>query len=214
MSSVSKHLQYLDAMGIQVWQERVSPDESIIDDVNAVLGAQAIDQHHVSPGECQRGVGSQLREPLVFASGALDADWFIIGDIPSAQNEEHRRPFAGVEGRLLTDILHAMDVNNVNVYQTTSAKCNENHSAVMACRQYLFNQIKQVAPRVVLVFGEKPAQNLLQSTKGINELRGEKHTLDGLSSAVVVSHSLNDLMQFGSLKKQAWQDLQFAKCIF
>ncbi len=216
MSSTANRLKYLDAIGVQVWEERVTTAEPIAEDFNAPIAAQDLNQLYTQADACRRCEASQSRKQIVFGDGSVNVDWFIVGGFPAEQDEAQGQAFTGRHGHLLADMLSAIGVNKTATYQTTSVKCRahndeENAADMAACRQYLLRQIELVSPRAVLVLGEKAAQSLLGSKQTINELRGKVHILDGVTSAVIVSHSLNHLMQSGLSKMQTWQDLKLAK---
>ncbi|HIL92121.1 MAG TPA: uracil-DNA glycosylase [Cycloclasticus sp.] len=216
MSSTANRLKYLDAIGVQVWEERVAPEQAIAEDFNAPIVTQNLDQLFTQAEVCTRCEASQSRKQIVFSDGSAKADWFIVGEFPSQQDELQGRPFTEEHGRLLGDMLKAIGVSKAATYQAVSVKCRtqngeENDTGLIACRQYLLRQIALVSPSVILVLGEKSAQSLLDSKQTINELRGKVHALDGISSSVIISHSINHLMQSSASKKQTWQDLKLAK---
>ncbi|MEO1889522.1 MAG: uracil-DNA glycosylase [Cycloclasticus sp.] len=216
MSSTANRLKYLDAIGVQVWEERVAPAEPMAEDFKSPIVAQNLDQLFMQAEVCTRCEASQSRKQIVFSDGSTNADWFIVGEFPSQQDELQGQPFTEEHGRLLGDMFKAIGVSKAATYQTVSVKCRaqngeENDRDLIACRQYLLRQIELVSPSVILVLGEKAAQSLLGSKQTINELRGKIHALDGISSTVIISHSLNHLMRSSASKKQTWQDLTLAK---
>lgn len=76
--------------------------------------------------------------------------------------------------------------------------------------------IANIQPKMVVVMGEQAAQNLLQTTMAMAELRGVKHALSvgATSVSVVVSFSLTYLLQVAIDKRLAWQDMQLALKVF
>jgi DNA polymerase len=209
-------MKYLDAIGIQVWEERAPQTVQVLEDFNTPIEADDLAQLYAIVDACTHCEASHSRNKVVFNAGPAQADWMVVGGFPSQSDDMQGRPYTDVSGRLLDDMLLAIGVKRQAVYVTTSVKCHsadgqEPAANLLACRQYLIRQIELVQPSVVLVFGEQAAKSLLATSESMTELRGKLHVLDGISASIIVSQSLDDLLKTPLLKKQAWEDLTLAK---
>lgn len=104
---------------------------------------------------------------------------------------------------LLNELLTAMALNRERVL-------------VMMLDHDCMAAIANIQPEMVVVMGEQAAQNLLQTTTAIAELRGVKHALSvgAVNISVVVTFSLTYLLQVAIDKRLAWQDMQLALKVF
>jgi len=125
----STRLQYLEAMGIDVWVSRDSPpneqylivDEaghSVIDQAN--ITAEPIDDHWQVLQQqvelCHQCALSETRATTVFGEGDVNADWMLIGEAPGQTENLEGKPFLGQSGFLLTEMLRAIGLNRETAY--------------------------------------------------------------------------------------------------
>jgi uracil-DNA glycosylase len=219
-------LQYLQAMGVDVWQlrepdsvaslESVSPieqaeintessDESLIDEWS---------QLHREVSVCQHCQLCESRTQTVFGSGNQQADWMLIGEAPGQNEDREGLPFVGKAGQLLTEMIRALGLRREQVYIANVLKCrppaNRDPQAneVAACADYLHRQIELVKPKIILAVGRIAAQNLLKTQEPLARLRGVVHHLEDRPLIVIYhpAYLLRSLLE----KRKAWQDLQFA----
>lgn len=216
MTAPSRQIAYLDAMGIQVWHERAKQETSGLENLTSmVVKAQNLAELHALASDCQRCDAAKIREQVVFGDGSVQADWLIVGDFPSEQDELQQQPLTGDAARLLSEMLLAVGVKKSAVYITSSVKCRSANTAaenaeLSSCRAYLARQIELVNPLVIFVLGEKAAQSLLKSNDSLTALVGKVQTVDDISVPIVVSHHPRYLLQTPSAKRQAWADIQLA----
>ncbi len=113
---------------------------------------------------------------------------------------------------LLTKMLQAIEVDINNVFISSLLKCHvpDSHtilqSEVIACSQYLNQQIALIQPDILFVMGQTVAQYLLNSTADIDTLRTQQHEYAQLP--VLVSYAVNDLLINPAEKRKAWTDLK------
>lgn len=231
----STRLQYLEAMGIDVWVRRL-PHESDLDSSSLrvdnaeavpVLGdpipeaQDALKGWQVLQNEvavCRQCDLCESRTQTVFGSGNPAADWMIIGEAPGQSEDQQGLPFVGVAGQLLTEMLRAIGLSREEVFITNILKCrppnnrDPHKGEVAACHPYLVRQIEAIKPKIILAVGRIAAQNLLNSDKAIGQLRGQVHDLNGIPLVVVYhpAYLLRSLLE----KRKAWQDLQLAMATY
>lgn len=215
-----RQLEYLDAMGVQVWQERGEHETQPPDAEDANLGieTESLAELHTLATNCQRCDASATRKQVVFGDGPAQADWLIVGDCPSEEDDLQGQPFTGNAARLLSEMLLAIGIKESASYITNSVKCyavsaDSDQAALSSCRPYLLRQIELVNPAVILVLGEQAAQSLLKSDGKFATLIGKAQRADDISPLIVVSHHPRYLLESPFAKRQAWDAMQLASNI-
>ncbi|MCS3806332.1 DNA polymerase [Chromobacterium alkanivorans] len=161
----------------------------------------------------------QTRTQTVFGRGNKQARWLLIGEAPGEQEDRQGQPFVGRAGQLLDNMLAATGLDrDRDVYIANVLKCrppgNRNPSGdeIAACQNYLIQQIRHIQPTLILALGRFAAQTLLQTEKGIGQLRGKLHSYQEIP--LIVSYHPAYLLRNQPDKHKAWQDLVFAKNTF
>lgn len=149
--SKATRLQYLQAMGIDVWiprvnsaansvqpeaveQNRVKKDVVEATESAGVTSVEKTDyfiqnmvkkwqelEHEVA--ECQQCSLCQTRTQTVFGSGNINADWMLIGEAPGQSEDREGLPFVGRAGQLLTEMIRALGLAREQVYIANILKC-------------------------------------------------------------------------------------------
>ncbi|MCK9395328.1 MAG: uracil-DNA glycosylase [Methylobacter sp.] len=214
-------LQYLEAMGIDVWVPRFSANHEPASAPDAIADSappsELIDswealQAEVAP--CTQCGLCETRTQTVFGSGNKNADWMIIGEGPGQNEDLQGLPFVGKAGLLLTEMLRAIGLNREEVFIANVVKCrppaNRDPTPVEieSCKPYLLRQLALVKPKIIVVLGRVAAQALLNTDEPIGKLRGQIRALND-TPVVVVYHPaylLRSLLD----KRKAWADLKLA----
>ena len=167
-------------------------------------------------GLCKGG-----RKP-VYGNGAQQALWFVAAGASTAADEKERQPLAGEPGKLLANMLAAVDLKREsNAYVTNLIKCRPTTAAggdraptpdeALACRPYLDRELALSGATVVLTLGQIAA-NALQG-KPLQEplagSRGQVHALGG--AKLVATLHPGELLRRGADKALAWADLCLAR---
>jgi len=221
----STRLQYLEAMGIDVWVSRESTQVEVpqfVDEASHPVIEQAEKQLEVDDwavlqkqvAECQRCELCHTRTQTVFGAGNKNADWMFIGEAPGQNEDLEGKPFVGQAGLLLTEMIRAMGLERDSVYIANILKCRPPSNRdpkveeVKACHDYLQQQITLIKPKIILAVGRIAAQTLLETSEPLSKLRGRVHQLMGVPLVVVYhpAYLLRSLLE----KRKAWQDLQMA----
>ncbi|BAK78034.1 phage SPO1 DNA polymerase domain protein [Pseudogulbenkiania sp. NH8B] len=161
----------------------------------------------------------ETRTQTVFGRGNPQARWLIIGEAPGEQEDKQGKPFVGRAGQLLDNMLAAIGLDsNHDVYIANVLKCrppgNRNPSAdeIVACQDYLRQQIAHIRPTLILALGRFAAQTLLDSNDSIARLRGRVHRYQDVP--LIVSFHPAYLLRNLPDKAKSWQDLVFARRTF
>ena len=95
---------------------------------------------------CQKCELYKGRNNLVFGSGNPNADVMVVGEGPGADEDAQGLPFVGRAGKLLTEILKAINFSRDEVYIANIVKSRPpgnrtpNPSEMEACMPYLIKQ--------------------------------------------------------------------------
>ena len=117
---------------------------------------------------------------IVVSRGSPFAKLMIIGEAPGAKEEEIGEPFVGRSGKLLDKLLQNSGIDiNQDVYFCNVIKCRppENRRPTKIEIQenlpWLYQQIKLVNPRVIVLVGATALEAILKIKSPISILRGK-----------------------------------------
>jgi uracil-DNA glycosylase family 4 len=158
----------------------------------------------------------KTRTQTVFGVGDENADWMLIGEAPGAEEDRLGDPFVGQAGRLLDNMLAAIDLHrSKNVYIANVLKCrppdnrNPEPGEVAKCTPHLLRQIELIQPKLIVAMGRFASQTLLNTDASIASLRGRVHSYAGLP--LIVTYHPAYLLRSLPDKAKAWADLVFAR---
>ncbi|SHE19224.1 uracil-DNA glycosylase [methanotrophic endosymbiont of Bathymodiolus puteoserpentis (Logatchev)] len=204
-------LQYLAAMGIDVWVPRyVDEGAAAQEDSWEVLNAEM--------QACQLCALSHTRQQVVIGSGNQQADWFWVTEAPSLEDEQQGEPFADNTSELFIEMLRAIQLNRDEIFMTHIVKCRpvDDHdpkvAELNACAPFLARQISLVQPKIIIAVGRIAAHQLLQSKASLGELRETSYEFSGIP--LVVMYHPAYLLRSLTKKREAWQDMQRALSFF
>jgi len=156
------------------------------------------------------------RNKSVPGVGDARAQWLFVGEAPGAEEDAKGEPFVGQAGRLLDNMLAALNLaRGRNVYIANVLKCRPPNNRTPtpleaeACRPYLDRQIALLAPKVIVALGKSAATTLLNVDASIASLRGRVHRYCGVP--LIVTYHPAYLLRNLPDKAKAWEDLLFAR---
>lgn len=158
----------------------------------------------------------EQRKQAVLGVGDVQPDWLFIGEGPGAEEDARGEPFVGQAGKLLDNMLAALDISRGNkVYIGNAVKCRPpgnrtpEPGEIATCRPYLERQIALLKPKIIVLLGKVAVLSLLQEDKALGTLRGQRFTYAGIP--VVVTYHPAYLLRNLPDKAKAWEDLLFAR---
>ncbi|KAB8055384.1 uracil-DNA glycosylase [Janthinobacterium rivuli] len=169
--------------------------------------------------KCARCDLCKTRKGVVMGRGDRQGDWLILASSPSRLEEREGRALPGEQGKLLDNMLKAIEVDaGSDVYVTHLLKCRpfdeagqerlptEAESA--ACRPYFDRELALLQPRTIVTLGSMAAAGI---NPGEKPVRGTVRQL-GNASVVATFHPEQLLQdETGKAKARAWADLCLAK---
>ena len=148
----------------------------------------------------------------MFGAGDPCADLMIIGEAPGDKEDRFGEPFVGAAGNMLTKMIeNVLLIPRSSVYVCNALKCRppENRDPmpheIEACRPFLMDQIRVVAPRIILLMGSHAVRAALEIPDGVTRARGRSYVLDGIETYVTY-HPAHVLYQ-PSDKLKVFEDL-------
>jgi len=131
--------------------------------------------------KCSKCPLHETRTNGVPGEGNPDARIVFVGEAPGADEDAQGRPFVGRAGQLLTKIIEAMGLKREDVFICNILKSrppgnrDPQVSEIMACVDYLYEQLDIIQPEIIVALGAHAARTLLESTEAIGRLRGRFH---------------------------------------
>jgi len=209
----------------------VAPEDLAWDD--AALPAEATpeeiaqmdwDQLQLAIAACRRCSACRDGRAPVPGTGAKKARWLVAAGATTAADEKARLPLAGDPGKLLDNMLAAVELSRErDVYITNLIKCRPTTSAggdraptseeAAACRPYLERELALTGAGTVLTLGQIAANTLLGRplAEPLAGVRGKPYPLrDGEATLVATLHP-GELLRRGADKALAWADLCSAR---
>ena len=104
----------------------------------------------------------------------------FLGEGPGRREDETGRPFVGLAGRFLGEMLESINLQRADVFITNVVKCRppQNRdpeiSEVEACSPWLKSQIAAIAPRVLVLLGRHALNRFLPGRR-IGSEHGRLH---------------------------------------
>ncbi len=160
-----------------------------------------------------------LRKTMVFSVGNPSADIMLIGEAPGFDEERLGEPFVGKAGQKLNGILKAMGLEREQVYITNLVKFRPSipnqttnnrkptPEEVAACLPFVSEEVKIVAPKVIIALGSTAAQGLLGKKASVASLRGSFHDYQGVPLRVTYHPSYILHNEATSEKRKLWEDM-------
>ncbi len=173
---------------------------------------KSLDDFNSEINTCQKCGLSETRNSFVFGVGNPNADLMLIGEAPGAEEDKQGIPFVGRAGKLLTDILKAINFEREDIYIANILKCRPPNnrdplpSEREVCKPYLYKQIDLIKPKVILCLGKVAANVMFNNKESLTKMRGSIHELNGIKT--MVTYHPAALLRNPNWKKPTWEDVQ------
>ncbi|MDB5963457.1 MAG: uracil-DNA glycosylase [Massilia sp.] len=171
---------------------------------------------------CKNNKEGAGAKKAIAGDGARSAVWMVVAGATTVQDEAERQPLAGAPGKLLANMLKAVQLSREeNVYVTNLVKCRLTSAGggeraptadeVQACRPFVERELALCGAGVVLTLGQVATNALLEQplSAPLAESRGKVQQFGG--AALVATLHPAELLQRGPDKALAWADLCLAR---
>jgi len=155
---------------------------------------------------------AETRTQTVFGVGNPQARVVFIGEAPGADEDEQGEPFVGRAGKLLNDIIKAMQLTREEIYICNILRCRPpgnrlpDSQEAANCREYLDGQLRIINPEFIVCWGSCASQNLLGTTETIGKMRGKWFQYN--QARVRCTYHPSYLLRNPPAKKDVWEDMK------
>jgi len=127
---------------------------------------------------CKKCELNKTRTNPVFGDGNINADIMFVGEAPGKDEDLQGKPFVGRAGKLFNEILKDIGLKREDVYIANCLKCrppanrDPKPEELIACFDYLKEQIKIIKPGVIGTLGRYSTYQLTSQKGALGTLRG------------------------------------------
>lgn len=185
---------------------------SLFDEREEWEKAESLEELDTLINKCTKCPLHKSRTNFVFGVGNPNADVMVVGEGPGAEEDAQGEPFVGRAGKLLNEILKAINFKREEVYIANVVKSRPpgnrtpNTEEMEACVPYLKKQIDLIKPKLILCLGLTAAQGLLKKRESLTKMRGQ--LFEYLGVKVMVTYHPAALLRNPHWKRPCWEDVQ------
>jgi len=145
----------------------------------AGLGCPDLEALRTHIGDCHRCPLGETRTRVVFGVGDPRARVMLIGEGPGKNEDLKGEPFVGAAGQLLNELLAHAGLERHEVYIANVVKCRPPGNRdpepieIETCTPFLREQIRLIAPDVLVTLGNFATKFVLKTEVGITRLHGK-----------------------------------------
>ena len=161
--------------------------------------------------KCELG---STRNNFVFGVGDFNASLILVGEAPGAQEDLRGEPFVGRAGKLLDQMLSAINRSREkDVFICNVLKCrppdnrDPSKNEIEKCEPYLVNQIDLIQPKLIVALGRVAGKTLLSVDKSLKDMRNTIHNYHGTD--LIVTYHPAALLRNSNWKPDAWKDFKW-----
>lgn len=195
-----------------------SNSAGMLNDMENFTSSNSLDELYSTICNCQKCGLGQTRNKLVFGVGSQNARVMVIGEGPGADEDLQGEPFVGRAGKLLTDILKAINFSREEIYIANIVKCrppgNRTPSSdeMETCIPFLKKQIDLIKPSLILCLGLTASLGLLNKKDTLTNLRGKVFSFE--NAKVMITYHPAALLRNPNWKRGCWEDVQMFRKLY
>ena len=166
--------------------------------------------------ECYLCDLSKSRQQSMPGSGNINASLMIVDAYVSVSDDATNSYYTGKSGEsLLKMIENVLGLRREDVFLTHAVKCKPlgtnipSKSEYSSCKPFLYRQLEQIAPKVVMALGPDAYRLLSGDDTPFEQVRGQKIKLDDYT--VIPIYHPHFLLRNPSLKAETLTDLKTIK---
>jgi uracil-DNA glycosylase family 4 len=168
--------------------------------------------------DCTKCPLGMTRTTFVFGDGNENADILFIGEAPGAEEDRTGIPFVGRAGQLLNKLLTNIKIKREDVFIANILKCrppgnrDPQPDEVEKCIPYLQKQIQMIQPKIIVALGRIAAQNLLNTTNSLKQMRGRLWQYQGVD--MIVTYHTAAILRNAGLLNSSIEDFKYISQIY
>jgi len=160
---------------------------------------------------------SKSRTQSMSGFGSYDAPVMFIDHIVSQMEDNSNSYFCGRSGEMLKNMIqNVLELPVEKIFFTHTIKCrpldirSSYKSEWLSCRAYLFAQIEQIRPKVIVTLGPEAFANVTEGTQEeFEKVRG--HIIEFKNSKLIPIYHPSFILRNPNLKKVVFNDLKTIK---
>ena len=153
---------------------------------------------------------------LILGDGKPDSPIMLIGEAPSAIEDEASKTFQGEVGTLLDKMLLAIEIKRDSIYLSYAINFRPPEDRKPTSQEikrysiFLKKHISIIDPKLIIVMGSSAMEALTGSGNKISKERGnwKEIILDNKTYPMMISFNPSYLIRFPENKKYSWEDLK------
>ena len=153
---------------------------------------------------------------LILGDGKPDSPIMLIGEAPSAIEDESGKTFQGEVGTLLDKMLLAIEIKRDSIYLSYAINFRPPEDRKPTSQEikrysiFLKKHISIIDPNLIIVMGSSAMEALTGSGNKISKERGnwKEIILDNKTYPMMISFNPSYLIRFPENKKYSWEDLK------
>ena len=153
---------------------------------------------------------------LILGDGKPDSPIMLIGEAPSAIEDEFGKTFQGEVGTLLDKMLLAIKIKRDSIYLSYAINFRPPEDRKPTSQEikrysiFLKKHISIIDPKLIIVMGSSAMEALTGSGNKISKERGnwKEIILDNKTYPMMISFNPSYLIRFPENKKYSWEDLK------
>ena len=153
---------------------------------------------------------------LILGDGKPDSPIMLIGEAPSAIEDESGKTFQGEVGTLLDKMLMAIEIKRDSIYLSYAINIRPPEDRKPTSQEikrysiFLKKHISIIDPKLIIVMGSSAMEALTGSGNKISKERGnwKEIILDNKTYPMMISFNPSYLIRFPENKKYSWEDLK------
>lgn len=178
-------------------------------------GASGLPELEKEIRKCTKCGLAKTRKNVVPGEGNKKARLVFVGEAPGEDEDLQGRPFVGRAGKLLDQLIERTGLKRSDVYICNVLKCRPPNNRdpepqeVVACKQYLLEQLRVIKPKVVCTLGRHAYNTLLGVDEKITRIRGKLITYEGRK--LLPTYHPSYLLRNQTKINEAWEDMETLK---
>lgn len=152
---------------------------------------------------------------LVFGEGDSDADLYFLGEAPGRREDETGRPFVGLAGKLLENMLKSINLTRENVYMSSIVRYRPpknrppKPNEIRAFAPSVVDEITTVNPKLVIPLGRFAMEKFLPEEK-ISQAHGKLYhvTWEGKKMTILPFYHPAAALRSSKVKNLLAEDFQ------
>lgn len=139
---------------------------------------------------CKRCGLHKTRTQIVVGRGSKRPKVMFIGEAPGEEEDREGKPFVGRAGKILNKAIATLGLREQDYFITNIVKCRPvtfdeknrppTDEEKDLCSFWLFRQIEQKKPKILVLLGNHATQYILKTEVGITRLAGIPKKKDGI----------------------------------